>query len=292
MSLKRLFAKSLAIFATFLPWMARAEPSDDPRYEKRLEAAEVLRAALGGPRAEKTPLPAVIGRYTAACSRAVEILGPDSQAANALAGAIELAATEKSNLEQTERTMRSVIRETCEALAFKPLLEASLPEGFPHPTPLGEIEIKRYPAYRMAQADTSGSSAFWALFGHIKREGIAMTAPVQMDYAAQAGAAAEQQSMAFLYGNPELGEPADDGSVRVVDVLPMTVVSVGVRGVTAADSVAAARDKLEQWLEANRDRYLADGPIRVMGYNSPFVPAERRYFEVQIPIKEPANAGN
>ena len=62
---------------------------------------------------------------------------------------------------------------------------AALPEGFPDPTPAGEIQIKRYPAYRLARSKMSGadSVAFWTLFLHIKKNEIAMTAPVEMTYA-------------------------------------------------------------------------------------------------------------
>ena len=58
--------------------------------------------------------------------------------------------------------------------------EAPLPDGFPTYTPVGEIEVKRYPAYR--KAETTGGVAFWTLFQHIKTAGISMTAPVEMTY--------------------------------------------------------------------------------------------------------------
>lgn len=35
---------------------------------------------------------------------------------------------------------------------FKPLVEAKMPAGFPGHTPVGTVEIKKYPAYRKAQA--------------------------------------------------------------------------------------------------------------------------------------------
>ena len=46
-----------------------------------------------------------------------------------------------------------------------------------------------------------------------------------------------------------------------------------------------ARDRLDAWLKANQKSYSADGPMRVMAYNSPFVPRNRNYFEVEIPIR-------
>ena len=50
-----------------------------------------------------------------------------------------------------------------------------------------------------------------------------------------------------------------------------------------------AERRLSDWLAQNEQRYERTGPVRVMGYNSPFVPRTRQFFEVQIPIK-PRNA--
>jgi hypothetical protein len=124
------------------------------------------------------------------------------------------------------------------------------------------------------------------LFNHIKQEGIAMTAPVQMDYQGSTGADPSQRSMAFLYGDPSTGQAATAGPVRVIDVPPMTVLSLGVRGDRTRQKVLSARRRLTDWLSANSARYQPDGEIRVLGYNSPFVPVGRRYFEVQIPVKD------
>ena len=33
---------------------------------------------------------------------------------------------------------------------FKPIVEAEMPEGFPQYTPVRDVQIKRYPAYRKA----------------------------------------------------------------------------------------------------------------------------------------------
>jgi hypothetical protein len=168
--------------------------------------------------------------------------------------------------------------------AFTPIKEAEMPEGFPGYTPVGEVELKEYPAYRKATAG-SGGAAFWTLFFHIKKNDVAMTAPVEMTYAETDAGRTREESMAFLYGNPALGEAGRDGRVEVVDVEPMTVVSTGVRGPRTAKAVSTARQRLDAWLETNRGRYVAEGPMRVMGYNSPFVPREKNFFEVQIPVR-------
>jgi hypothetical protein len=41
---------------------------------------------------------------------------------------------------------------------------------------------------------------------------------------------------------------------------------------------------LSAWLAA-QTQLEADGPLRVMGYNSPMVPARKRFFEVELPVR-------
>ena len=179
--------------------------------------------------------------------------------------------------------------------AFKPLLEAKLPDGFPEPTPVGEIRVKSYPAYRLARAARSGQQAdgqlFLTLFKHISRGGIKMTAPVEMTYASgKENDNPEQEAMAFLYENQRTGTPGKDGEVEVLDVPAMTAVSIGLRGDYTPERIGEARGRLEAWLKHHADRYEAAGPLRVMGYNSPMVPAEKRYAEVEFPVR--ANAAS
>jgi len=173
--------------------------------------------------------------------------------------------------------------------AFKPVLEAKLPQGFPEPTPVGEIQLRSYPAHRLARVALSEQGgedqAFFTLFNHITRNGIAMTAPVEMTYGAGKDTTPKVKAMAFLYGNPRLGKTGREGKVDVVDVPALTVVSIGVRGDYSAKRVAEARARLEAWLRQHADRYEAAGPPRVLGYNSPMTPADQRYAEVQLPVR-------
>jgi hypothetical protein len=146
-----------------------------------------------------------------------------------------------------------------------------------------EVELKRYPAYRMASAPSGGrGGGFWTLFRHIESNEIAMTAPVEMTYAE--GERLREERMAFLYGSMEIGETGTDGQVDVVDVAPAWVVSMGCRGRMTRARVAEARAELERWVSASGAWEIA-GPLRSMGYNSPMVPASRSYFEVQLPVR-------
>lgn len=166
---------------------------------------------------------------------------------------------------------------------FTPQKEAELPKGFPSYTKVGAIEVKQYPAYR--KATSSGAAAFWSLFRHISNNGIKMTAPVELTYGQRKTGSVKEENMAFLYGNPDMGRKGSHGAVEVTDIPAATVLSTGVRGARTDASVKQALDRLRAWLDANQVDYAEVGPPRVMAYNSPFVPRDRQFFEVQIPVK-------
>ena len=72
----------------------------------------------------------------------------------------------------------------CAQQAIKPapayVDEAPLPLGWPQPGPYNKVTEKKYPASRTAMAKGDGETmTFWALFAHIKRNDIPMTAPVE-----------------------------------------------------------------------------------------------------------------
>ncbi|MCX5662873.1 MAG: heme-binding protein [Planctomycetota bacterium] len=180
--------------------------------------------------------------------------------------------------------------------------EAKMPPGFPEPGPVGSVVVKRYPAYRHARItrlarpeDAQGSqdSMFMGLFRHIKSNKIAMTSPVEMEYAeADAGATAAKddrgprlESMAFMYGDQAIGQPGVQGEIEVEDVPPMQVLSLAVRGSYESKAYAKALDQLHAWLAANPGKCRVVGQPRYLGYNSPFVPWFLRLGEVQIPVE-------
>jgi len=181
--------------------------------------------------------------------------------------------------------LRLDLGELVDALAFRPVDEAELPKGFPRFAGLDEIELRTYPAYRMARTAMKGSGsngAFWPLFNHIKENGIAMTSPVQMDYEADGARAA---SMAFLYGDPSTDPKEVGDNVEVVDVPAATVLSIGANGYERKNRVAALEQRLRAFVKSTRGEWIVAGPLRTMAYNSPMVRGDRRYFEVQLPVR-------
>ncbi|MCM8536618.1 MAG: heme-binding protein [Lentisphaeraceae bacterium] len=167
---------------------------------------------------------------------------------------------------------------------FKVLLEADLPKGFPKPGPLNEVVLKDYPSYRAARVGGAGMQnfAFMKLFGHIKQNGISMTAPVEMTIDEKS---TKRKDMAFLYGNKSIGNPGvTSNGVDVLDLPSKKYISIGLKGRESTSLIKSSLMKLEDWLSKN-EMYEEAGSARLLGYNSPMVPQDKRFWEVQIPVK-------
>lgn len=163
-------------------------------------------------------------------------------------------------------------------LGFRPYAEAPLPEGFPAYTPVGVIEVKRYPAYRKAVGP-----AFWPLFKHIKTQGIPMTAPVEMTSAPNRR---NDGAMAFLYQNTEVGKLGPIDGVAVEQTPETRVASLGMRGRMNKATAEEAKAVLTAWLDDQTVyRQAGEEPFRLFGYSSPMVPNASKYWEAQVLIE-------
>lgn len=277
------------LLASISAWVATRTivAAEDSICTVRTRAGEILQEALREAKTQKIDAAKQLKMLIEASNKSAEILGPNSNVAQKLKSTVDQTGSlETGDVKQTLELLRKKISEVQKDLSFQPIKEAEQPNGFPTPTTVGEVEVKQYPAYRKAQTDMSPNRAFWTLFSHIKKNDIAMTAPVEMGYDNVRAAEPKEKDMAFLYGQPSLGNIGKDGSVDVVDVPSMTVVSTGVRGIQNTESLIDARHRLEAWLESNKDTWIAAGPLRTMAYNSPFIQQDRNYFEVQIPIRK------
>jgi hypothetical protein len=185
-------------------------------------------------------------------------------------------------------TLRAALLETLVILTFKPKVEAPVPAGFPAPTPVGVVEIKKLPVYRMAKVASSGlgGNNFFTLFNHIKKNKIEMTAPVEMTMAEKNGKYTES-SMAFLYQETTLGKVGPQGNIAVLDTKECMVASIGMRGSPSSENIESAKRWLIEKIKNDPEAYEIAGELKVMGYNSPFMPEKLRYYEVQLPLKLP-----
>ena len=175
--------------------------------------------------------------------------------------------------------LREAFDRALEDQAFSPRLEAPLPEGFPQPGPVGAVVKKRYPAYRAARAQEGRETgAFWRLFQHIKTNKVEMTAPVEMTMDADM----RMKNMAFLYESADQGQAGRQGSVDVLDLDSIQVLSIGMRGVRSDSRVQLAKSLIQGRMDELGLR--PSGDWRLMGYNSPMVPSAQRFWELQIPV--------
>lgn len=196
---------------------------------------------------------------------------------------------EETSATQQVKSLQIALSESAEILNFRIKKEADLPKGFPEPSPLGEIQLKHYPSYRLARAFSKNDRAFFMLFNHIKSKKIEMTAPVEMRFD-EADQKYQQIDMAFLYGAPDWGKLGDaDNGVTVEDIPAMSTVAIGLAG-DFDPNASTYIDALESWLTRNASNYERDGKVRVMGYNSPFVRKSQRFFEIEIPVRKRAGA--
>ncbi len=161
--------------------------------------------------------------------------------------------------------------------------EAPLPAGWPTPGPFNQVVEKSYPAYRAAFTTQKGETrAFWQLFGHIKKNNIPMTAPVEMAMEPGEGSL-EQSSMAFLYQNKSVGKTGADGeTVEVRDVPAAKVLSYTWQGADSKANLATAKESLDAALTA---RKLTPKSYRLLGYNGPSTPRAKKTWELQALLK-------
>jgi len=189
------------------------------------------------------------------------------------------------SVEKQVKSLQTALAESAAILNFRMKKEAAFPQGFQEPAALGEIQLKHYPAYRLARVSSRKEGTFFTLFNHIKSNKIEMTAPVEMRFD-EANQGYRQVDMAFLYGAPDWGRLGDAGQgVMVQDVPEMSTVAIGLTGDFDPNS-SIYIEALESWLARNATNYERDGQVRVMGYNSPFVWKSQRFFEIEIPVRK------
>jgi hypothetical protein len=180
-------------------------------------------------------------------------------------------------------------------------IESPLPAGYPEPTPPGSIDIKRYPSVRRAEYVSDGSPGFgmnmgfFPLFNHIKRNDIAMTSPVEMDYrdmfdpatGKQAAKDSMSWTMSFLYRTAELapaGADKKDRKVVVTDRPEMEVLAIGMNGPYGTGIVEKGLTLLHDWLRDHPEYEIAGEP-RAFHYNGPSIANRVKWSEVQLPVR-------
>lgn len=161
----------------------------------------------------------------------------------------------------------------------------------------GRIEIRDYPALRVAEVTRTGTrqdavrSGFGPLAGYIfarEREGdrIAMTAPVT-----QTPEGADRWTVQFImpadYALADLPAPAG-ADVRVTERPARRMAAIRFGGVATDDSIARHEADLRSWMQA--EGHGAIGHPIYAYYNDPLTPGFLRRNEVLIEIGATAKA--
>lgn len=177
-------------------------------------------------------------------------------------------------------------------LSFRPQFESVLPTGFPRLTPVGETIVRRHAAYRLASTSTQYAGAglerdgLLSLVQHAARYRLPLTLPVVTRYTGRGNRPSSKATMAVMYGPTESLPLGLQGEISVFVVSPCRVVSVGARGDSLMEVVQRTGPWLDHWLAQHQDRYVFDGPLRVLTYNTSSGRGRRgRYFEVERPIR-------
>jgi len=156
--------------------------------------------------------------------------------------------------------------------------EAPLPKGWPTPGPYDQVTEKSYPKYRAAITKGGSGFSFWTLFGHIKKQNIPMTAPVEMKME-EKKKTMEKVNMAFLYQNTEVGKIGADGKkIEVKDIATSKALSYTWMGPDSKAQIKKAKTALDAAL---KKKGVTASSFRMLGYNGPSTPKKNRTYELQ-----------
>ncbi|WP_372846674.1 heme-binding protein [Pontiella sp.] len=170
----------------------------------------------------------------------------------------------------------------CAALIAVPAMGEAYEKAFAA-TEAGKTEVKVIPQRTLIMAQyeagyfEQNNDLFGRLFRYIKANDVAMTVPVKADI--------DPGKMYFYIGTKDLEKDlASTGEVRVMIEPERTVMSLGVRGGYSEKNYRQARERLLDTLAASKE-WKKCGEEYAVFWNSPFVPAFLKKFEVHVPVE-------
>ncbi|MFN3200179.1 MAG: hypothetical protein ACE366_17405 [Bradymonadia bacterium] len=229
----------------------------------------------------------------------IQALGPLSLNRDVLTRELEQAGRFKAfgGHEKSRAHLSKTLNEVYADLSFQPQLESILPTQYPAMAPVGEIIIRRHGAYRLASTQTRFAGGdleregLLSLVQHAARHRLPLTMPVVTRYTGNQNRPSSKASLAVMYAPTENLPLGMQGNISVFVVPPARVVAMGMRGDSLMEVARRCGPWLDRWFERHADRYVADGPLRVLTYN-PSVSRDRRsrYFELERPIRPAGEA--
>ena len=159
--------------------------------------------------------------------------------------------------------------------------ESPLPVGWPEPGPYNTVTLKQLPEYRAAYTDSAFQGfAFMRLFRHINRSEIPMTAPVEMALDASKNRA---NGMGFLYQSPEVLGGSTHEKISVQTIPAQRVLSYTWLGPDNAANREKAINAINTYAA---EQNMTPGEFKLLGYNGPSVPRDKRTWEIHAVIAE------
>ena len=166
-------------------------------------------------------------------------------------------------------------------------LSANLPlmgyEAIHEKTPVGEIRVLELPKRIALEAKSAqgyfseNNGLFRTLFGYISEHDLSMTTPVEAEI--------EPGKMRFFVGEKDAAKKRPNtGKVEVINLDPITVVAIGIRGSYNIENFQNHEKLLLTWIDENPD-YEISGSAYAVYWDGPFIPWLLKRSEVHLPIR-------
>ena len=150
-------------------------------------------------------------------------------------------------------------------------------------TPVGEFRIIELPTRIALEAKSTqgyfseNNGLFRTLFGYISEHDLSMTTPVEAEI--------EPGKMRFFVGDKDAAKKRPNtGKVEVINLDPITVVAIGIRGSYNIENFQNHEKLLLTWIDENPD-YEISGSAYAVYWDGPFIPWLLKRSEVHLPIR-------
>ena len=150
-------------------------------------------------------------------------------------------------------------------------------------TPVGEFRIIELPTRIALEAKSTqgyfseNNGLFRTLFGYISEHDLSMTTPVEAEI--------EPGKMRFFVGEKDAAKKRPNtGKVEVINLDPITVVAIGIRGSYNSENFQNHEKLLLTWIDENPD-YEISGSAYAVYWDGPFIPWLLKRSEVHLPIR-------
>jgi hypothetical protein len=167
------------------------------------------------------------------------------------------------------------------------VLTANLPlmgyEAMHEKTPVGGIRVLELPKRIALEAKSpqgyfsENNGLFRTLFGYISKHDLSMTTPVEAEI--------KPGKMRFFVGEKDAAKKRPKtAKVEVINLDPITVVAIGIRGSYSSENFQKHEKLLLEWIDDNPN-YETSGTAYAVYWDGPFIPWLLKRSEVHLPIR-------